>query len=354
MTVRNHPESGISLREWVQEHPFASLLGAMLVGLFAGTTINQVVSHRQIGAELVRLSDDCRDTTVAVRQLTRLEPTVDGTRSLLARLQQTEKELGAGVRSLDGIRDLGQNLASARRDLAALRSAHRELVATLETIEAESVRTLGHAQGASVRLQELGQVVNLQESTLPSIERSIGSLLSVLRLLQEHDGSMAEGDVAVRRLLEDRQRVETLLAQLDRTLHLVETNSPGLDRQMTELRRALEIAGGVADDAARLHARLLDVQSGRTVDSSDPSSSLQVRQIGDDGSRGDADANDATNDSVPVVSLPSVGYPGAYFTSSCESAGIGCETYLTDERSVRSADGSHSPSLSTRRRFMER
>lgn len=259
MTVANQ-ETGISFREWVQEHPFAALLGALLIGLFAGSTLNQVVSQSQIGSELVRLTDQCQDSTVAVRQLTRLEPSVDGTRSLLARLQQTELELDAGVQSLEGIRDLGQDLAEVRRDLTSVNQSTEQIGNVAGEIELNALRALDTTHATSVRMQELEHLTFEQQTHLPAVEQTLLTFLGLLRQLDEQQGTMQNAGSSIRSMLESQERLSSLIREVESALNTIQKFEPGLAERIDQAQQTLVSTEAFVNQADRVQQQLLDAQ----------------------------------------------------------------------------------------------
>jgi len=233
------------------------------------------VSQRQIGADLVRLGDQCQDSTVAVRQLTRMEPTVDGTRSLLARLQQTEKELEFGVRSLDAIRGLGQDLAEVRRDLANVSQTTDRIDTLVGELEVGAVRTIGTTQGAMQRLQDLEHLAYEQEALLPTLERSLVSFLTLLRTLEAYDGEVMSADRSLRELLDDQQQVVSLLRRVEGALQALEGLSPD-ERNATMVAQPPASDRDRSDDSAASDSLVPEQRTAITATSASSSGAAEI------------------------------------------------------------------------------
>lgn len=261
MAVNQSRESSHSLRQWVQKNPFAALLGAGLFGLVGGTLFNQAVYQRQVGNELVRLTDACLDSQQSMHRLTTMKPSVDGTQSLLAELRQTERELDAGVQALGGIRNLGFDLAEVRRGIGSAHQTVQRLDEQVEALDFETEQALARTQGPMQRIQQIEILVAQHSTLLPELEANLTTLVEMARLLQQHGGTAIEAEQTVSQLIANQNRLITLLDQVDGSLRAIDSLDAGIVERLNNTRQVIESAEQVASDAARLQETLLDAQT---------------------------------------------------------------------------------------------
>ena len=261
MTLDHSPNSGNSIRDWIQEHPFAALCAAALVGLLGGTLFNQVIAQRQVGDELVRLTDACNDSRRSMQRLTDMKPTIDGTRSLLAELKQTERELDAGVQSLGGIRNLGFDLAEVRRQIGNTHQTVRQLDQLVDDLEVQSTHALTIAQEPLQRLQTIDILLQQHADLVPQLEANLASLLQLSRTLQQEGGNAIEAESSLQTLISHQNRLIGLLSQLDTELGEIDGLDESIHVRLATTRDVIASAESVASEAARIHQSLLDAQA---------------------------------------------------------------------------------------------
>lgn len=261
MAPNHSVDSPRSLRQWVQEHPFAALVGAGLIGLVGGSLFNQFVYQRQVGNELVRLTDACMDSQQSMQRLTAMKPAIDGTRSLLAELRQTERELDAGVQSLGGIRNLGFDLAEVRRGIGSAHQTVQKIDEQLESIDSLSEQAMASSQASMQRLQYIEQLVSQHAILLPELESNVATLVEMARMLQQHGAEAIQAEVTVHQLIANQKRLIVLLNQLDESLRGIEGLDGAIALRLDQTRQVIASAELVASDAERLQQSLVDAQT---------------------------------------------------------------------------------------------
>ena len=249
-----------STREWIYEHPLAALCAAGIVGLLGGSLINQYFAQRQVGQELVRLTDACLDSHESVQRLTAMKPTIDGTRSLLAELKQTERELDAGVQSLGGIRNLGFDLAEVRRQIGTSHQTVKQLDTMVDDLNTQSSHVLLMAQNPLQQLQTIDILLQQQSDLVPQLQTNLYSLLELSRTLQQEGGNALAAQESMQLLLSNQNRLIGVLNQIDKELSQIDQLDGSIQDRMTSAREVIASAEAMAQEAQRIHQSLLDAQ----------------------------------------------------------------------------------------------
>lgn len=248
----NGPRTG-TFREWMLERPYAVMTGILLLGLFLGSLVSQFVTQRQIAQDLERLSERWRIADRSLQQLTSARPTVESAESLLVSLQQTERQLQASVRAVDGLRGLTDDLAVVRRQVAAASQQVHQIDGLVDTIESQSVRTLGTMQGTIQHLHVLEGIASQNGQLLPTLEQSLASYLDLVRSLQRHEGDLIETRHGLDQMVAKQRQVESLLQEWQGKMAAVEA---ALQSSASESESALSETESAVDQASEVQRTL--------------------------------------------------------------------------------------------------